>query len=386
MSSVNTAQASKSSVLDELLNMPIRGDNPYVQAWKDRGGLVFGYICSYVPEEILYAMDILPIRAGALGATETSDADVYLHRFNCTYPRCLLQLGLEGAYDFLDGFVFLNGCEQLRRVYDIWKDKINTPFMGMVTIPHGAGKERLQWYVDDMKKLVDDIQMKWGLALTPAKLAESIADYNRYRELMMELYSLREGDNPRLTGSEAMRILNASFNMPKKVLNEKLELAIAELKQRPPITNYRARLMMGGGFMDDTFTTDIIENQGALVVTDSLCFGKRYIEDPVTLDSSHPTLEAVAERYFYHNPCPRMMDTYQQRCDRVVQQAKDTKVDGVVFQRLSFCDCHGVECQMNADDLEAAGIPHLILEKVYMPTDEGRLKTRVQAFLEKLGK
>jgi benzoyl-CoA reductase subunit C len=331
-------------------------------------------------------MDILPVRAGALGATDISDADVYLHRFNCTYPRALLQLGLEGAYDFLDGFVFLNGCEQLRRVYDIWKQKINTPFMGMVTIPHARGKDRLKWYVDDMKKLVDDIQMKWGLALTPAKLAESITDYNRYRELMMELYSLRESEKPLLTGSEAMRILNASFNMPKKVLNEKLALAIAELKQRPGITNIRARLMLGGGYMDDTFTTDIIENQGALVVTDCLCFGKKYIEDPIKIDPNQPTLEAIAERYFYHNPCPRMMDTYKQRCDRVVQQAKDTKVDGVVFQRLSFCDCHGVECQMNADDLEAAGIPYLILEKMYMPTDEGRLKTRVQAFLEKLGK
>ncbi len=78
--------------------------------------------------------------------------------------------------------------------------------------------------------------------------------------------------------------------------------------------------------------------------------------------------------------------SYKQRSDRIVKLAKEANVDGVIFQRLSFCDCHGVECQMNGDDLKDAGIPYLILEKVYMPTDEGRLKTRVQAFLEKIGK
>ncbi len=307
----STAQAHKRTAIDELTNMPVRRDNPYVQAFQDKGGLVFGYVCSYVPEEILDAMGILPVRAGAAGVTTTADADVYLHRFNCTYPRALLQLGIEGAYNFLDGFVFLNGCEQLRRIYDIWKETVKTSFMGMVTIPHAKGQERMKWYIDDMKKLVSDIQMEYGLPLSNTRLEESIADYNRYRELMSELYSLRLSEKPLLSGSEAMKITNASFNMPKKVLNEKLETAIAELKQRPGISNSRAKLMIAGGFMDDTFLIDIVEEQGALVVTDSLCYGRRYIEDPVKLNTTRSALDSIADRYAYHNPCPRMMDTYK---------------------------------------------------------------------------
>ena len=35
----------------------------YAQNWKEEtGGKVMGYFCTYVPEEILYAADILPVR------------------------------------------------------------------------------------------------------------------------------------------------------------------------------------------------------------------------------------------------------------------------------------------------------------------------------------
>jgi benzoyl-CoA reductase/2-hydroxyglutaryl-CoA dehydratase subunit BcrC/BadD/HgdB len=41
---------------------------------------------------------------------------------------------------------------------------------------------------------------------------------------------------------------------------------------------------------------------------------------------------------------------------------------------------------MEAADLETIGLPSLMIERDYISTDEGRLKTRIQAFLEKLGK
>ncbi len=381
--SSSVATAKKISAVEELVNMPVRGKNPYIKAWKDEGGLVFGFICSYVPEEIIYAMGILPVRAGAAGETNTDDADIYLHRFHCTYPRCLLQLGLMGEYDFLDGFVFLNGCDQLRKTFEIWKKHVKTEFMGMVTLPHAMGKERFEWYVDDINKLINDSAAQYGKSISEAGIRESISVYNRYRELMLEIYSLRAIDKPLLSGSEAMKITSASFNMPKKDFNEMLERAIVEIKQRPGISNYRARLMLGGGFMDDTYLIDLIENLGGLIVTDNLCYGRKYLDGAIAGDNS---IRSVAERYFYHNPCPRMIGYHKTRSDFTLKIAREARVDGVIFQRLSFCDCHGVESQMQAEDLEKAGIPTLILERQYMPGDEGRFKTRVQAFLERIGK
>ena len=102
------------TALEELLRVPHRRENPYIEEWKKNGGRVVGFTCSYVPEEIIHAAGVLPYRIEARGCADTDLADVYMHRFNCTYARCILQEGLSGNYEFLDGMCLLNGCEQIR--------------------------------------------------------------------------------------------------------------------------------------------------------------------------------------------------------------------------------------------------------------------------------
>lgn len=383
------AQTTKSelSTLAELTSLPARMNNPCIRNWKADGGRVYGYMCTYIPEEILYTSKgrILPIRAGAAGCENTDEADVYLHKFICSYSRCLLQLGLTGEYDFLDGLVFMNGCDQLRRVFEIWRDKAPTRFLGMVSVPHTVeGTERFEWYVEELKRLSEQIATAYAFIPSDDELKQSIQIYNRYRELMGEVYRLRTQEHPPLTGTEAMGLSNAAFTMPKALFNEKLERVLQELTGRKGFESYRARLMVAGSYMDDSNLIELIESTGALVVTDNLCFGRRHIEGMV--DESEDPFTAIAKRYFYHNPCPRMMQSYRERLAYTTQVAQEANVDGVIFTKIPFCDNHGVESQMEAADLEKIGLPSLMIERDYISADEGRLKTRVQAFLEKLGK
>jgi len=125
------------TALEELKALPERSENPYIADWKSKGGRIVGYTCHYAPAEIIHAAGIFPYRMEARGCAETGLADVYYHRFNCTYSRCLLQEGLSGRYDFLDGLCFLNGCEQIRRMYEVWdKHVAATDYQYMVTLPH----------------------------------------------------------------------------------------------------------------------------------------------------------------------------------------------------------------------------------------------------------
>jgi len=373
----------KSSALNELLNVKTGLENPYVRQWKDEGKRIVGYICTYAPEEVIYAEGLLPYRTGAAGCTATDKADVYLHRFNCTYVRCLLQMGLEGDYNFLDGFCFLNGCEQLRRLYDIWHRKIDTKFVDMLTIPHVISEKRFKWYLDDIKKFAENLSSAFGAgAVSKEKLRGAIKVYNETRSLMQQLYDLRKQDEPPITGAEAMKIAIASFTMPKPIFNSLLSEALDEIKQRPGISDYRARLMIAGSYMDDTFLLDLIEETGGLVVADNLCFGYRHFVDMI--EEVGDPLEAIARRYYWKNPCPRMQGEFDRRLNETRTIAKEANVDGIIFERLSFCDNHGAESPMESKFLEEEGIPTLILEREYMPSDRGRLKTRIQAFIERI--
>jgi len=61
-------------------------------------------------------------------------------------------------------------------------------------------------------------------------------------------------------------------------------------------------------------------------------------------------------------------------------------VDGVVIEIIKFCDLWGIDSMPLVSALRKEGIPVLKLEREYRMGSEGQLRTRVQAFIESMGK
>ena len=81
----------------------------YAKEWKKKtGGKVAGYFCTYVPEEILYAADVLPVRI--LGSHEPQDVtEPHIFGMFCPFCRDCLAQGLQGRYDY-PGLYFLENA------------------------------------------------------------------------------------------------------------------------------------------------------------------------------------------------------------------------------------------------------------------------------------
>jgi benzoyl-CoA reductase subunit C len=116
------------SVLEELINLSDSLPNSAINEWKAEGKKVVGFLCTYMPEEILYAADILPVRLRAPNCNEISLADVYMSHLSCTFMRSCLQFILEDKFTFLDGLVFTNSCDVVRRLYDNIKENRRSDF------------------------------------------------------------------------------------------------------------------------------------------------------------------------------------------------------------------------------------------------------------------
>ena len=372
------------NALAELTSLPLRGENPYLRDWKDNGGLVVGFTCGYVPEEIIHAAGCMPYRLEARGENETGLADVYLHRFNCTYARCMLQAGLTGKYKFLDGFCFLNGCEQIRRLYEIWERHVGVDYQYMITVPHALNENGFNWYQEEIYNFKEKMVSDFAKRCTSADLSRSIRLYNESRRMIEELYELRQQAAPPLTGAEAMKIMLAAGLMPREKFNELLREALDEIKARPGQNDYQARILLGGSAVDDPGLIELIESLGGLVVTDTLCYGSRHFKNEVS-EQGDP-MKALGARYYYHNPCPRTMGAFEKRKSYTEETARAADVDGIILNKIVFCDNHAVESIMLSEDLEPAGIPTLVLEREHMLTDVGRLRTRVEAFMERIAR
>ena len=140
--------------------------------------------------------------------------------------------------------------------------------------------------------------------------------------------------------------------------------------------------MLVGSEVDNPEFYNIFDDLNACIVSDSLCFGTRnYLE----LVPEHDPIDGLIDYYYKKLLCPRMMDGFTNRRLKFVKdQVEKTKAQGVVVQRIEFCDLHGVDNMLYQHKLEEIGIPVLNLDREYLLGDTARFKTRVEAFLEQI--
>ncbi len=351
---------------------------------KSRGGKVFGWLCTYVPEEILHAAGILPIRIiGYSHEADLDDGTALLYINNCSFSRSCLQLGLEGEYDFLDGAMGGSTCDGARRLFDIWRQYIGTPFHHVLTVPRKYTERAHQLYYQEVLKFKAHLEEHLGFEISEEAITESVHLYNRSRQLLKQLYELRKRHRPPISGAETMEVLNAAYRMPKELFNEWLSELLAELGSSERAFSARARVMINGSVLTNPEFIKSIEDQGALVVTDELCTSTRYWGDEVILDQGYPILEAISRRYLNNFPCARMYPS-DVRFDRIVEFAREYRVDGVISQIVRFCVPYSHDLPLLTERLAAEGIPTLPLDVEYGSSGSGQVATRVQAFLEML--
>jgi bzd-type benzoyl-CoA reductase N subunit len=350
---------------------------------KREGKKIFGWLCTYVPEEVIHAAGILPVRVtGYSQEIELEDGNAYLYVNNCSFSRSCLQMGLRGEYDYLDGIVAGSTCDGARRLFDLWVHYIAIPFHHVLTVPRKYNERAHRLYLEQLIVFKKHLEEYLRREISDSSLLDSIQVYNESRELLRKLYELRKLDKPPITGAETMEVLNASFRMPKELFNRYLGQLLAELTRSKIAHPGRARLMVTGSVMNNPEFIRSIEELGALVVTDELCTSTRYWSDPVMLDNRSP-LEAISRRYLNNFPCARMVPS-DGRFDRVLQLARDYRVDGVVSQVIRYCVPYAHDLPLITERLKQTGVPTLALDVEYGTSGSGQIRTRVQAFLEML--
>jgi len=360
--------------------------NPAIEEWRNNGGKVVGYFCSHVPTEVLTAAGLLPFRMRGTGSTGTELSDAFYSSINCSFPRHTFNQALKGEYDFLDGLLCISSCDHIRRVYDNWKQNLNTPFVKIMSLPKKVGDPQVEWYREEINLLRGELEQHFGVQITDERLRAAIKLHNETRRLQRQLYDLRKGKHPAITGAETLAVMVAGSAMPAERYNALLRSLLDDLSRSNGTREYRARLMIVGSELDDPEYVEIIEEQGGLVVTDSICYGTRTMWVDVDEQAADP-VEALARYYIQERPsCPRMNGDQPRRAQFLRNLIDTFQVDGVIGERMLFCDFWCTEHYMNRLDFKEVGIPFIQLDREYILSGKGQLRTRIQAFLETMGK
>ena len=370
------------SILSELnainASQPLNGE---VNAWKNQGRKVMGWLCTYIPEEILYAADILPLRVMGCHTVELGASDAYLYSNSCSLARSCLEVGLNQDYDFLEGLIAGTTCDHMRRLFEVWKRYLNIPFAYLLSVPHKITDRSRHFFRTEVDKFKAQVEAFIGHDISETCLKDAIRTYNTSRALLRRLNDLRKSETPSISGSEMQDVLSASTRMPRDRYNRLLEALLDEIGNRDLRYEGKARFLLSGAVLDTSEYIQEIEKLGALVVADELCTGSSYYWDLV--DTNLDPVDAIARRYLERIPCARMRPSTL-RFNHIVDLIKTFRVDGVIMLKIKFCDLYEFDNLMFKRRLEQQGIPVLELEREYQDRGSGQMLTRVQAFIEML--
>jgi benzoyl-CoA reductase subunit C len=325
-------------------------------------------MCTHVPEEILYAAGIVPVRVLSSHVSQAMTRS-YIHETYCSFSHDCAYQGLQHNYDYLDLIVTSSSCIHMSEAFNVW-----VRFAGfqqksfLIPYPHiiqtkPAG-DFLATSFGEFKQFVEKLTKK---AITNDDLERAIKIYNRNRNLLKRLWELLRQDNPPITGPEVATASLASQVMDKQECNQMLEQLIQSLEAQPGKAPSGVRLMVTGGACDDLGIFDLIEHlnyRASLIFIDS-CTAARYFWFEVPEDRPDK-LRALIEGYLGRIPCPakdNVPGTGEKKRFRFIQQfIEDFRPDGVVFLYQRFCSPQPMDIVALKPIVEKLGIPSTELE------------------------
>ncbi|MEE8471892.1 MAG: 2-hydroxyacyl-CoA dehydratase [Dehalococcoidia bacterium] len=354
----------------------------YAREWKARtGGKVLGYFCTYVPEELLYGADILPVRI--MGGLEPADvSEAHIASMYCPFSRDCLSEGLLGRYDYLDGITITKSCMHIMQTFRSWAQHIPLEFSYFMGMPSLVGGHLAPKYlVTELEGLKKALEGWIGREITDADIDRGMEIVNANRGLLRDMYELRKPDPPLLWGGEAAAVVMSSMVTDKREHNSRLQSLLAGLAQRQDGPKRGSRLMIVGSEIQDLELYDIIEGGGGVVVMDEHCFGSRYF-----WNQSRPgqdRMGAIADRFIERPRCPLKDVNERVRLGYILNLAQEWKVDGVLLEHQKFCAPHEYDLPHIKRVLEENNIPTFLME-MDMTLHRGAITTRTEAFLEML--
>ncbi len=370
-------------------------NNALVRQAKDEGKLALGYTCYFMPEVLLDLPGCFSVRLRAPRCTSPDMATYYMSNRLCHYARSLLERALEGGYNFLDAQFGTETCvgacrfsEHLEKLPGI----INNEgfFVTFCDVPFKRDQNSVDHFATQLQAhVLDELKNRRGVDTSDEALMKAIEEHNEVCRLINEIGEYRKLPNPTITGYEFHVIQLVSLVCPKYLILPYLRDTAEEMKTREPEQKnpFRCRVMVVGSENDDPDFSKLIESCGAEIVCDRYCYGAIESRVPIEVKEGETPLHAISRHYLETSNCARFMpqDEMRLRKERIAELGHEYNVDGIIVVSNKFCAYWGYERVVDSVVIPRDyGFPVCSIEKEYINSASGQLRTRFQAFVESI--
>lgn len=401
-------QIKNSKIIDNFFQKSLQAKNDI----QNKNNSI-GYLCTYIPEEILISGGLNAIRIQ--GDKESSLADGYLPINFCPYIKAVWEEVYKKSYS-LKSIIFATSCDGMKRLYDLFLNykKENPSFM--LDVPKNYDENSVEFFAGRLKKMLEFVKtISPNREIGNNDLVRSIEIMNKKRKLLSDLTGIYESDlNNFISTSQYFNILDLAASSENKTFISELEFFLKNIQKdlksnltsaNEDFIKNNCNIMVVGNYINDENFWDIFTDSGIKVVSGDLCISSRYFDfqiesnninankhkeeclklsdskyDDTSMDN---LLKLIAASYLRKPFCFRMT-SLNEKLKSIKDKINTGNIRAVIFTSLKFCDNTLYFYPELKKELVKLNIPSLYLDIEYGKSSYGQLRTRIEAFYEML--
>lgn len=353
---------------------------PTVKKWREAGGKVLGHFQVYFPEEIAHACGMLPVRIRG-GHADGVEASQHFGSYLCSILKTSLDLALCKHIE-LEMFVTHPICDGARNLAGIWgrNFKYKAQVLHLPQNPNSAGA--VPFLREEYSRLAEDIVTAGGLPLTEDALKNSLAVYNKSRQLIRELCKIRRVEPWKLAADESMSLVGMAGFLPREEFNRMLQSVLPMIAARPAREQDKMRVVFEGGFCElPPFDMLQAVSRSCFVVDDDVFIGLRWLLDDVPTEGD--PLTNLADAYINNSSySPVQHDNNKPREKMLLRRVRAANAEAVILGAAKMCEPGLDEQVAYSKELDHAGIPYFVSEFEENQTNFDDISIQMETFLE----
>jgi benzoyl-CoA reductase/2-hydroxyglutaryl-CoA dehydratase subunit BcrC/BadD/HgdB len=361
---------------------------------KKQGRKVIGTFCVYVPEELILAVDGVCIGLCAGAEVGSGEAEKYIPRNTCALIKAFMGFKLAGLCPYVQTADLIVGettCDGKKKAYEIFDEITGNVYV--MEIPNKKGGEGIALWRNEVNKFALKLESLSGKKISIDKLKEASKIVNEKRKALKRLSKLRSNDPSPISGLDALLVNQVAFYDDPLRFTAKVNELCDELEARVKSgTGVSAkgspRILISGSPMaiPNWKLHAVIEGSGATVVGEESCVGERNFRTLLdqNFNSLDEAMQKIADRYMTIN-CACFTPNDERLTD-IKELTGTLKADGIIHYAIQFCTPYMMEAFKVKNVAYEMKVPFLRIETDYSMEDLGQLKTRIEAFLEMIGK
>ncbi len=341
---------------------------------------------SDVPEELLLAAGILPVRVCGDPESDLHVADRYIEQAFDPRARSQFLRIIDGSYSYLDHLVVASSSDALVRMFyylralRMAESSLPIPDLYFFDLLHTRRRTSTLYNRERARDLKSVIEQWCGREIADEEVVEAIGVFEENRRLLRELAGLRAPGPPRVSGVQALEVIGASMFLPRHGHSRLLAAFLEEAGASDPLSG--VRIFVTGSAQDHVQFYELVESCGAVVVGEDHDWGDRHSAGQI--DISPDPIDGIVDRYHLRQPGAHQ-STVSERVTALLEGVHATDAQGVIAFIYDADDAPSWDFPEQRRALESEGIPVLLLDRQpykLVKTDE--LRDRVEAFVKSI--